>query len=73
MKLITLAKNLDLNTETEYFDYCINSYANGNFAQCRKLFADMNGEDRKRLVEYIAGCYDNPQSKDVYKFYWNLL
>ena len=73
MKLITLAHRLDLNQEIEYFDYCINSYENGNFAQCRKLFSDMSKKDRKEFIEYISGCYDNPKSKAVYRFYWALL
>lgn len=73
MKLIALAKNLDFNTETEYFDYCINSYENGNKSQCKKLFNDMTKADRKRLIEYIAECYDHPESKYVYNFYFSLL
>lgn len=71
MKLITLAKRLDFTTETEYFDYCINSWFNGNFDQCRRLFKDMTKADRKELINYIKGCYD--YKHDVYTFYFNLL
>lgn len=73
MRLITLAKKLDFTTSEEYFDYCINSYCNGNFSQCRELFKDMTKADRKKLIEYIAGCYDYPEMKNVYKFYFALL
>ncbi len=66
MKLITLAKRLDFTTETEYFDYCINSWYNGNFDQCKRLFKDMEKPDRKNLLNYI-------ENKDCYKFYFNLL
>ena len=73
MKLITLAKKLDFNTETEYFDYCINSYINGNFTQCRKLFSDMTKKDRKRLIEYIANCHPCGTHSKEYIWYWNIL
>ena len=73
MKLINLAKKLDFTNEIEYFDYCINSYENGNTQQCKKLFSDMTKKDRKRFIEYISGCYDNPQIKAVYRFYWGML
>jgi len=71
MKLITLAKRLDFNNETEYFDYCINSWFNGNFDQCKDLFRAMTKADRKVLLEYIKGCYDYQHK--VYDFYMNLL
>jgi len=68
--LKTLAKNLDFSSETEYFDYCINSWVNGNFSQCRELFFAMTKKDRKELITYIQGCYD--YKHDVEKFYFNL-
>lgn len=71
MKLITLAKRLDFSTETEYFDYCINSYFNGNFSQCKELFKAMTKTDKKRLIDYIRGCYDHQH--EVEKFYFSLL
>jgi len=71
MKLLTLAKKLDFTIEIEYFDYCINSYFNGNFSQCKELFKDMSKQDRKGLLEYIKGCYD--YKNEVYSFYFNLI
>ena len=71
MKLITLAKRLDFTSETQYFDYCINSWFYGNFDQCKELFKAMTKADRKRLLEYIKGCYDYQHK--VYDFYMNLL
>lgn len=71
MKLLTLAKRLDFSSEVEYFDYCINSYFNGNFSQCRELFAAMNKANRKGLIRYISGCYDHKH--EVQTFYFNLL
>lgn len=69
--LINLAKALDFTTETEYFDYCINSWFNGNFSQCQKLFSDMKKADRRELIKYIQGCYD--YKHEVETFYFNLL
>jgi hypothetical protein len=71
MKLLTLAKKLDFTTETEYFDYCLNSYFNGNFSQCKELFKAMSKTDRKALLTYIKGCYDHQH--EVYTFYLNLI
>ena len=71
MKLITLAKKLDFTTETEYFDYCINSWYNGNFTQCQELFKAMSKNDRKELIKYIKGCFD--YKHEVLKYYINLL
>ena len=65
-KLITLAKELDFSTESEYFDYLIDSHINGNFSQCRKLFAEMRKEDQKKLVRYC----DGGALPKVYNFYF---
>lgn len=69
--LLTLAKKLDFTQETEYFDYCIDSWFNGNFDQCRKLFKAMTKQDRKSLISYIQGCYDHKH--EVETFYFNIL
>jgi hypothetical protein len=70
-KLITLAKSLDFKTEADYYDYCINSWFNGNFSQCKKLFNNMSKIDKKGLITYIQGCYD--YKHEVELFYFNLL
>lgn len=70
-KLITLARRLDFTSETEYFDYCINSWFNGQLDQCRNLFSDMTKKDRKGLIRYIQVCYDHKH--EVETFYFNLL
>jgi len=71
MKLIKLANQLEFNTETQYFDYCIDSYHNGNFNQCKELFNAMTKADKKRLIQYIKGCYD--YTHPVETFYFNLI
>ena len=71
MKLITLAKRLEFTRETQYFDYCIDSWFNGNFSQCRELFKAMTKADRERLIKYIKGCYD--YTHHVEKLYFELL
>jgi catalase len=72
-KLITLAKELDFNSETEYYDYCIDSHYNGNFSQCRKLFNDMSKENQKELLEWIKFCQGSINDNEAYQFYFNLL
>jgi len=71
-KLITLAKELDFNSETEYFDYLIESHVNGQFSQCRRLFSEMKKEDQKTFVRHITQ-HDFDGIGEVYDFYFNLL
>jgi len=66
-KLITLARSLDFNTESEYFDYLIDSHINGNFSSCKRLFANMSRADQKRFMYHCAGF------ANVYQFYFDLL
>jgi len=68
--LITLAKGLDFTTESEYFDYLIDSYLYGNFNQCKRLFNDMKKEAQKKFIKYVDNSYTN---KDIMDFYFNLL
>jgi hypothetical protein len=67
--VLNLAKGLDFTTESEYFDYCVDSHINGNFPQCRELFKDMKKEDQKRLLRHIENNYHGGE----YAFYFNLL
>jgi nucleoid-associated protein YejK len=71
-KLITLAKELDFNSETEYFDYCIESYFNGNIAQCMNLFDAMRKENQKSFLRHIKQ-HDFEDVEKIYNFYFNLL
>jgi len=66
-KLITLARELDFSTETEHMDYLIDCHINGNFTQCRRLFAEMRREDQKKLLYHCAGF------SRTYEFYFELL
>ena len=73
-KLITLAKELDFQTEAEFFDYCIDSHINGNFSQCKELFKSMSKADQKELLLHIERNFVTGFSdKEIYNFYFNLL
>jgi len=75
MKLITLAKQLDFTTETEYFDYCRDSHINGNFSQCNNLFAALTREQKKQCLQYLKPSKGNEDTADmeVWEYYFNLL
>jgi len=73
MKLLTLAKRLDFTTETEYFDYCMDSYINGQFDQCRNLFKAMTKADRKQFLQYLNGQAQFNGYLQMRNFYFNLL
>lgn len=66
-KLITLAREMEKETESEYFDYLIETYFNGQFSQCRRLFDEMKNSDKKDFVKYCKGYLE------VYDYYFNLL
>jgi len=72
-KLLTLAKGLDFETETDYFEYCINSHINGNFSQCKRLFEDMRQQDKKVFLNYMNGQAQFNGYIDTRNFYFNLL
>ena len=52
-KLINLAKELDFETEIEYFDYIINSYINGQKTQTRALYKAMKEVDKLEFLVYV--------------------
>jgi hypothetical protein len=68
-KLITLAREMERETESEYFDYLISSFYNGGLSQCRRLFNEMKKSDQKAFVTY---CKDN-EYFHVFDYYFNLL
>jgi len=69
-KLITLAKELDFTYESEYFDYLIDSYINGNLSQCKELFNAMEKDSQKQFILYLKNGFG--LDKEFY-FYFNLL
>jgi hypothetical protein len=71
--LKTLIKAYEFKTEDQYFEYCINSYLNGNMMQAKKLFLAMKKEDRKRFILSYTEYYDNPSQQESYKFFINLI
>lgn len=50
----TLAKEYDFESETDYYDYIIESVSNGQRTQAKSLFKKMKNYDRERfLVDYL--------------------
>jgi len=68
-KLISLAKELDFNSETDYFNYLIDSHINGNFRQCQRLFSEMRKGDQKHFLLYCS----EPGLEKIYRFYFGQL
>ena len=69
-KLSTLVKELEFEFEYQYYDYLIDSYMNGNFTSCRRLFSEMKKDDQKVFIKYCDGLNYVDKAKD---FYFNLL
>jgi hypothetical protein len=71
--LKTLIKAYEFRDENEYFEYCINSYLNGNKQQAKQLFTQMKLEDKKSFLLSYTEFYDNPSQQESYKFFINLI
>lgn len=67
--LKTLAKALGFQNESDYFNYCVESYYNGNFTQCKELFNDMKQSDKHGLIEYLRV---NVGADDVHNYFVRL-
>jgi len=73
--LLSLAKKLDFTSESEYFEYIIQSYYNGQLTQARELFIKMAKQDKKTFLndipEYLPG--DIEAQSNIYKYFFQLL
>lgn len=68
-KMKSLYKGLDFTSKESYFDYCIESYLNGNKSQCRELFKDLPKQYKHELIEYIR---NNAANDEMHNFYVGL-
>jgi hypothetical protein len=71
--LKTLVKAYGLTTDSDYFEYCINSYLNGNKQQAKELFTQMKLDDKRNFLLSFTEFYDNPSQQESYKFFINLI
>jgi hypothetical protein len=58
--------DLDMSSNTEYFDYCADSHANGQFSQCRELFEDMPNEYQHEMIEYFKDAGVSDKIREFY-------
>lgn len=68
-KMESLYKALDFNSKEEYFNYCADSYINGQMSQCRKLFSNLPHEYKHELIEYLR---DNVGNDEIHNFFVRL-
>lgn len=50
-------KGLDFETLEDYFDYIIESKANGQRTQARELFNELSKEQKREFFEYVDTAY----------------
>jgi hypothetical protein len=50
---------LEFSTNEEYYNYCVESYLNGQRNQCKTLFKQMPSDNQHELIEYIRDNYAN--------------
>jgi hypothetical protein len=55
-KMKKLVKDLDFETEVDYFDYMISSLVNGNRDQARQLFKDLPRDYKHNALEWMKDC-----------------
>lgn len=68
-KMKFLYKGLDFTSKEGYFEYCIESYINGNRSQCRGLFKDLPNQYKHELIEHIR---NNAVNDEMHNFYVGL-
>lgn len=64
--LNTLAKELDFQFPEQYFEYCVESFINGQRSQCKSLFNKMKKEDKHGLIDYIRGAHGNDEMHNYF-------
>lgn len=60
---------LEFSTTAEYYQYCVDSYINGQFKQCNTLFNQMPNENKHQLIEYIR---DNVGNDEINNYFVSL-
>lgn len=66
-KAITLAKELDFETEEQYFDYILDSEINGQRQQVRSLISDMRFMDILNCLRYLRSLFSyETRNTDLY-------
>jgi hypothetical protein len=61
-----LFKGLEFSNKEQYYNYCIESYFNGQFTQCKELFNDMPHEYKHEFIDWMKG---NEISHEIYFWY----
>lgn len=67
--LIRLALDLDFQAEEQYYQYCADSYINGQHDQCKELFNAMKHQDKHGLIKWLR---ENIGNDEIHNFYVNL-
>jgi hypothetical protein len=70
--LARLAHELDFETGHDYFEYCLSSYINGNFNQCKELFKAMIKNDQKAFLRYMNGEAQHNGRLQARNFFFDL-
>jgi nucleoid-associated protein YejK len=65
-KMKKLVKGMEFTTESEYYEYCVDSYLNGNLSQCERLFKDMPRQNKDDFYKWMVV---NETPLEVYRFY----
>lgn len=64
--VLRAAKELDFTSNEQYYDYCIETYHNGQFGQLRKLWGKLPKNHKHSLIAYIDNNYANDQLHNAF-------
>lgn len=56
-KILKAAKELDFTSDQQLYEYIIDSWYNGNFNQCEKLFNGLPRDNKHELIRHIRDVY----------------
>lgn len=71
--LQTLANELDFSHTSDYWNYIVDSYINGQFNQCKNLFNAMRKKDQKLFMNWLRwGELEPYLKKEIDNFFTDL-
>jgi hypothetical protein len=74
MKLTTLLKQYDLNSDFQYFEMILQSLENGNRNQAISQFKSLPKQNQKDFIVYIATAFEKiPVSQNQFTLFVNEL
>ena len=61
--------SLGFKSNDQYYAYCVESYINGQFSQCKALWNQLPHDNKHELIAYIR---DNHANDEIHNYFVSL-